>query len=168
MSTRILVHLIFCFFKILSAPKVLLLRSRITLRYYLDFVTVILTAPSLQTYVVPRAVTEQTVTQSRRQVKFSVSKWLKLTQSHLFTPFFDWKKQFCKGKTYKTYEKRAIGLYISIYVRFEIGSVYTIQTIYTASLPWKFLNFDGVLQRFPSLTQANSQVCFKWMSKCVI
>ena len=101
----------------------LLLRSRITLRYYLDFVTVILTAPSLQTYVVPRAVTEQTVTQSRRQVKFSVSKWLKLTQFHLFTPFFDWKKQFCKGKTYKTYEKWAIGLYISIYVRFEIGSV---------------------------------------------
>ena len=45
--------------------------------------------PSLQTYVVPRAVTEQTVTQSRRQVKFSVSKWLKLTQFHLLTPFFD-------------------------------------------------------------------------------
>ena len=70
----------------------LLLRSKITLRYYLDFVTVILTALSLQTYVVPRAVTEQTVTQSRRQVKFSVSKWLKLTQFHLFTPFFNGKK----------------------------------------------------------------------------
>ena len=95
--------LIFCI-SLTAAPKMLLLRSRITLRYYLDFVTVILTAPSLQTYVVPRAVTEQTVTQSRRQVKFSVSKWLKLTQFHLLTPFFDWKKQFCKGKTYKTYE----------------------------------------------------------------
>ena len=107
----ILVRLIFCFFKILSAKKMLLLRSRITLRYYLDFVTVIdVTAPSLQTYVVPRAVTEQTVTQSCRQVKFSVSKWLKLTQFHLLTPFFDWKKQFCKGTTYKTYQKRAFRL----------------------------------------------------------
>ena len=47
----------------------LLLRSRITLRYYLDFVTVIFTAPSLQTYVVRCAVTEQTVTQSRRQAR---------------------------------------------------------------------------------------------------
>ena len=49
-------------------------------------------------------------------------------------------------------------------MRFEIGSVYTI----TAGLPWKFLNFDGVLRRLHSITQANSQVCFKWMSKCVI
>ena len=57
--------------------------SKITLRYYLDFVTVILTAPSLQTYVMSRAVTEQIVTQSRRLVEFSVSKWLKLTQFHL-------------------------------------------------------------------------------------
>ena len=63
---QVLARLIFCFFKILSAPKVLLLRSRITLRYYLDFVTVILTASSLQTYVVTRSVTEQAVTQSRR------------------------------------------------------------------------------------------------------
>ena len=60
--------------------------SRIALRYYLDSVTVILTAPSLQMYVMSRAVTEQIVTQSRRLVEFSVSKWLKLTQFHLFTP----------------------------------------------------------------------------------
>ena len=46
---------------------------------------------------------------------------------------------------------------------FEIGSVYTI----TAGLPWKFLNFYGVLQRLHWITQANAQVCFKWMSKCV-
>ena len=55
------------------------------MRYYRDSVTVILTAPSLQTYVMSRAVIEQTVTQSRRLLEFSVSKWLKLTQSHLFS-----------------------------------------------------------------------------------
>ena len=49
-------------------------------------------------------------------------------------------------------------------MRFEIGSVYTI----TADLPWTFLNFDGVLRRLHSITQANFQVCFKWMSTCVI
>ena len=43
------------------------------LRYYRDSVTVILTASSLQTYVMSRAVTEQIVTQSRRLVGFSVS-----------------------------------------------------------------------------------------------
>ena len=63
--------------------------SRIALRYYLDSVTVILTAVSLQTYVMSRVVMEQIVTQSRRLVEFSVSKWLKLTQFHLFTPLFD-------------------------------------------------------------------------------
>ena len=64
--------------------------SRIALRYYRDSVTVILRASSLQTYIMLRAVmiTEQIVTQSRRLVEFSVSKWLKLTQFHLFTPLF--------------------------------------------------------------------------------
>ena len=60
--------------------------SRTALRYYQDSVTVILTAPSLQTYVMSRAVTEQAVAQSRRLVEFSVSKLLKLTQFQLFTP----------------------------------------------------------------------------------
>ena len=41
---------------------------------------------------------EQIVMQSRRLVEFSVSKWLKLTQFHLFTPLFHWKKEFCNGK----------------------------------------------------------------------
>ena len=144
MSTRILKRLIFFFFEILSASW--------------------LSVPSLQPYVMSRAVREQIVTQSHRLVEFSVSKWLKLTQFYLFTPLFDWKKQLCNGKTCRKYEKRALRLQISTFERFEIGSVYTI----TASLPWQFLNFDGVLQRFPSITQANSQVCFKWMSKCVI
>ena len=84
--------------------------SRIALRYFLDSVTVILTAASLQTYVMSRVVMEQIVTQSRRLVEFSVSKWLKLTQFHLFTPLFDWKKEFCNGKTYKKYKKRAFRL----------------------------------------------------------
>ena len=48
--------------------------SRIALRYHRDSVTVISTVPSLQTYVMSRAVTEQIVTRSRRLVAFSVPK----------------------------------------------------------------------------------------------
>ena len=139
MSTRILAPLIFFSSKYCRYWYVPL--SRIALRYYRDSVTVILTASCLQTYVMSRAVAEQIVTQSCRLVEFTVWKWLTLTQFHLFTPLFDWKKQLCNGKTYKKYEKRAFRLQISTFVRFEIGSVYTI----TAGLPWKFLNFDGVL-----------------------
>ena len=51
-------------------------------------VTVILTALSLQMYVMSRAVTEEIVTKGRQLVEFSDSKWLKLTQFHLFTPLF--------------------------------------------------------------------------------
>ena len=87
MSTRILARLIFFLQNTVGIENVTL--SRIALRYYLDSVTVILTAPSLQMYVMSRAVTEQIVTQSRRLVEFSVSKWLKLTQFHLFTSLFD-------------------------------------------------------------------------------
>ena len=46
--------------------------SRIALRYYRDSVTVILTAPFLQTYVMSHAVTDQIVTQRRQVVEFSV------------------------------------------------------------------------------------------------
>ena len=147
MSTRILAHLIFCFFKILSAPKVLLLRSRITLRYYLDFVTVILTAPSLPTYVVPRAVTEQTHAETPAG-KFQCFIMAKIDPVLPFSLIE--KSNFAKGKPTRRTKNKPLGCkYLSIYVLFEIGSV----------------NFDGVLQRFPSLYQANSQVCFKWMSK---
>ena len=38
------------------------------MRYYYDSVSVILTAPSLQTYLMSRAVTEQILMQSRRLV----------------------------------------------------------------------------------------------------
>ena len=88
MSTRILARLIFSSSKLTVGIENVTL-SRIALRYYLDSVTVILTAASLQTYVMSRVVMEQIVTQSRRLVEFSVSKWLKLTQFHLFTPLFD-------------------------------------------------------------------------------
>ena len=90
MSTRILARLIVSSSKLtVSIENVTL--SRIPLRYYLDSVTVILTSPSLQMYVIflcHDEVTEQIVTQSRRLVAFSVPKWLKLTQFHLFTPLF--------------------------------------------------------------------------------
>ena len=87
MITRILARLIFSSSKLTVGIENVTL-SRIALRYYLDSVTVILTAPSLQMYVMSRAVTEQIVTQSRRLLEFSVAKWLKLTQFHLFTPLF--------------------------------------------------------------------------------
>ena len=87
MSTKILARLIFSSSKLtLGIENVTL--SRIPLRYQLDSVTVILTAPFLQMYVMSLAVTEQIVTQSRRLVEFSVSKWLELTQFHLFAPLF--------------------------------------------------------------------------------
>ena len=38
----------------------------------------------------------------------------------------------------------------------------------TGGLPWNFFNFNAVLPTFPSISQANSQECFRWMSKCVI
>ena len=106
---------------------------------------------------VTSAVTEHIVRQSRGLVECSVLKWLKLTQFHLFTPLFDWKKQLCNGKT----SLEAVNIY---FCAFRNWKCYTI----TVGLPWKFLNFDGDLQRCPSITQANSQTCFKWMSKCVI
>ena len=87
MSSRILARLIFSSSKLTVGIENVTL-SRIALRYYLDSVTVILTAPSHQMYVMSREVTEEMVTQSRQLVEFSVSKWLKLTQFHLFTPLF--------------------------------------------------------------------------------
>ena len=153
MSTRILSRLILSSSKLTVGIENVTL-SRIPLRYYLDSVTVILTAPvsSNVCYVTCTHGTDCHAESPAGRV--SVSKWLKLTQFHLFTPLFGWKKQLCNGKTHKKYE----------IVRFEIGSVYTI----IAGLQWKFLNFHGVLHRFPLITRANSQVCFKWMSKCVI
>ena len=87
----------FFFFKKMSGSEILLFEKLCC------FTTMILW------HVMSRAVMEQIVTQSRRLVEFSVSKWLKLTQFHLFTPLFDWKKEFCNGKTYKKYKKEHLG-----------------------------------------------------------
>ena len=104
--------LYFFFFKTLS---------RIALRYYPDPVTVILTATLCLGYVTCSHRTYCIL--SRRLVEFSVSKWLKLTQFHLFTSLCDLKKKLCNGETYKKYEKRAFRVEISTFVRFEFGSV---------------------------------------------
>ena len=78
----------------------------------LHSLTVILTAPSLQTNVMSSAITAQIVTQSRRLVQFSVSKWLKLTQLHRFIPHSLMEKSnFAVRKpTRSMYEKRAFCL----------------------------------------------------------
>ena len=104
MSTRTLARLILrsskhCLHRNVTLPT-------IALRYYRDSVTVILTAPSLETYDMSRTVTEQIVTHSRRLVGFSVPKSLKLNQFDRFTSLIDYKKQLCNEKTYKKDEKR--------------------------------------------------------------
>ena len=81
-STRILARLILLLQNTVRIENVTL--SRIVLRYYRDSVTVILTARSLQPYVISR---EVTVPNS-----------------------FIEKKELCNGKTYKMYEKRAFRL----------------------------------------------------------
>ena len=167
MSTRKLVRLIFCSSKLTVGIENVTL-SRIPLRYYLDSVTVILTAPSLQMYVMSRAVTEQIVTQSRRLVKFSVSKWLKLTQFHLFTSFLphslDEKSNFARGKPTRSTTNEPLGCKYLLLCVSKLEVFTQLPPAYNENI----LNFDGVLHRFPSTTQANSQVCFKWMSRCVI
>ena len=53
----------------------------------LDSVTVILTAPSLQMYVMSRAVTEQIVTQSRGLVEISPVQCFKVAKIDPVSPF---------------------------------------------------------------------------------
>ena len=97
------------------------------LRYYRDCETDSLLGiaiSSCQTYVRSRSVTEKVVTQSRRPVVFSVSKWLKLTKFDFFYLTLCLEKQLCNEKTYKTQEKRTFSVEMSTFVRLEIGSVY--------------------------------------------
>ena len=77
---------------------------------YCDSVNVILTAPSLQTYVMSHAVAEQMVTQSRRLLGSSVSKWLKLTQFHLLPHSLIGKRNFAMGIPRRSTKKRAFRL----------------------------------------------------------
>ena len=112
------------------------------LRYYRDFVTdswLGIAISSCQAYVRSRSVTEKAVTQSRRPVVFSVSKWLKLTKFYYFYLTLCLEKQLCNEKTYKTQEKRTFSVAMSTFVRLEIVSVYNDH--------WptmKFPNFDAV------------------------
>ena len=70
------------------------------------------------------SVTEKVVTQSRRPVVFSVSKWLKLTKFDFLYLTLCLEKQLCNEKTYKTQEKRTFSVEMSTFVRLVIGSVY--------------------------------------------
>ena len=56
------------------------------MRYYYDSVSVILTALSLQTYLMSRAVTEQILTQSRRLVGVQRFKMAKIDPVSPFYP----------------------------------------------------------------------------------
>ena len=80
-------RLIFCSSKLTVGIENVTL-SRIALRYYLDSVTVILTAPSLQMYVMSRAVTEQIVTQSRWLVEISPVQCFKVANIDPVSPFY--------------------------------------------------------------------------------
>ena len=108
MSTRILARLIFSSSKLTVGIENVTL-SRIPLHYYLDSVTVILTALSLRMYVMSRAVTEEIVTQGRQLVEFSDSKWLKLTQFHLFTHSLVEKSNFAMGKPTRSTKNEPLG-----------------------------------------------------------
>ena len=145
--------------------------SRIALRYYPDSVTVILTATLCLGYVTCSHRTYYIL--SRRLVEFSVSKWLKLTQFHLFTSLCDLKKKLCNGETYKKYEKRAFRVEISTFVLFEFGSVhnrhYLRPNIKIPELRWCVTES---IQRFPPKPKPIPRyVCmlyvFRRMSKCV-
>ena len=89
----------------------------------------------------------------RRDVTFPRNALCYYRDSDLFTSLLDRKTTLQWGNLQ---EVRKTGLHGSNinFVRFEIGSVYSI----TAGLQWKFLSFDGVLQRFPLITHANSRV----------
>ena len=106
MSTRILARLIFSSSKLTVGIENVTL-SKIALCYYLDSVTVILTALSLQMYVMSRAVMEEIVTQGRQLVEFSVSMWLKLTQFNLFTTLE--KSNFAMGKPTRSMKNEPLG-----------------------------------------------------------
>ena len=151
MSTRILARLIFSSSKLTVGIENVTL-SRIPLRYYLDSVTVILTAPSLQMYVMSRAVTEQIVTQGRRLVEFSVSKWLKLTQFHLFTPLFGWKKATLHWENPQEAEKKAVNIYFCAFQNWKCLQNYRRPTMKIPEVRWCLteISFNNTSQ-FPGM-----------------
>ena len=81
---------------------------------------------------VTSAVTEHIVRQSRGLVECSVLKWLKLTQFHLFTPLFDWKKQLCNGKT----SLEAVNIYFCAFRNWKCLHHYRRPTMKIPELRW--------------------------------
>ena len=75
----------------------------IALRYYRDSVTVILTVASLETHIISRAVMERIVTQSRRLVEVTVSKWLNWPSLTFLPRSF---KQLVMGKPTRSTNQR--------------------------------------------------------------
>ena len=89
------------------------------------------------------------------RLEFSVSKWLKLTQFHLFTPLFDWKKEFCNGKTYKKYKKAslwAVNIYFCAFRNWKCSHNYRRPTMKIPELRWCLteITFSNPSQ-FPSM-----------------
>ena len=104
MSTRILAGFIFSCSKLTIGIENVTL-SRIALRYYLDSVTVILTALSLQVCYV----TCSDGTDCHAESPAGVSKWLKLTQFHLLLHSLIEKSNFAKGKPTRSTKNEPLG-----------------------------------------------------------
>ena len=110
--------------------------SRIALCYYWNSVTVILTAPSHQTYVISRAVTENIVTQSRGLVEFSVLKWLKLTQFQLLTHSLIEKRNFAMGKPTRSTKNEPLNIYFCAFRSWKCLHDYRRPTMKIPELRW--------------------------------
>ena len=72
------------------------------------------------------------------------------------------------GKPTRSTKNEPLGLKYLILCVSELKVFSQLPPAYQEKTLRKFLNFDCVLQRFPSITQANSQERFQWISKCVI
>ena len=112
--------------------------SRIALRYYRDSVTVILTAPSLQTYVMSRAVTEHCHAESPAG-RVQCFKMAKIDPVSTFNPLFDWKKKLSNGKT----------------------SLHTVNIYFCAFRNWKCLhNYRRPTTKIPELRWCLTEMSF--------
>ena len=109
MSTRILARLIFSSSKLTVGIENVTL-SRIPLRYYLDSVTVILAAPSLQMYVMSCAVTEQIVIAELPAGRVQCFKVAKIDPVSPFYPTIWMKKSnFAMGKPIRSTKNELLG-----------------------------------------------------------
>ena len=73
-------------------------------------------------------------------------KMAKIDPVHLFTPLFDWKMEFCNGKTYKKYKKTSL-LDVNIY--------------FWAFRNWKcLLNYRRPTMKIPELRWCLTEITF--------